>query len=57
MSTTKEIDALPQRLERRSDEVQLPNSGRVYIEGTQSGVRVPFREVTLYSTRHPDVMI
>ncbi len=54
MSTTKEIDT-SQRLERRrSDEVQLPNSRRVYIEGTQAAVRVPFREVTLNPTRHPD---
>jgi phosphomethylpyrimidine synthase len=54
MSTTKEIDA-PQRPEpRRSDEVQLPNSERVYIEGARADVRVPFREVALNSTRTPD---
>jgi phosphomethylpyrimidine synthase len=52
MTTTKEIDA--PRPERRSDEVQLPNSERVYIEGAREGVRVPFREVTLNSTRNPD---
>jgi phosphomethylpyrimidine synthase len=49
MSTTKETS---ERIEPRSDEVQLPNSARVYIEGTQTGVRVPFREVALNATRN-----
>ena len=42
--------------ERRSDEVRLPNSRRVYVEGRaqQQGVRVPFREVSLSPTRQPD---
>ncbi|MBA3242427.1 MAG: phosphomethylpyrimidine synthase ThiC [Acidobacteria bacterium] len=41
--------------ERRSDEVRLPNSRRVYVEGgAQQGVRVPFREVSLSPTRQPD---
>ena len=30
---------------------QLPNSTRVYVEGTQAGVRVPFREISLSPTR------
>jgi len=30
---------------------QLPNSRRVYIEGQQAGVRVPFREITQTPTR------
>ncbi|HEY9405400.1 MAG TPA: phosphomethylpyrimidine synthase ThiC [Pyrinomonadaceae bacterium] len=52
MSTTKEPT---DRLEdRRSDEVQLPNSERVYVEGAREGVRVPFREVALNATRNPD---
>jgi phosphomethylpyrimidine synthase len=52
MSTTKEPTG---RLEdRRSDEVQLPNSERVYVEGARAGVRVPFREVALNATRNPD---
>ncbi|MDQ1559045.1 MAG: phosphomethylpyrimidine synthase [Pyrinomonadaceae bacterium] len=38
----------------RSDEVQLPNSERIYVEGASAGVRVPFREVALNATRHPD---
>ncbi len=29
----------------------LPNSRRVYVEGTQSGVRVPMREITLSPTK------
>ncbi|MCA1635755.1 MAG: phosphomethylpyrimidine synthase ThiC, partial [Acidobacteria bacterium] len=40
--------------ERRSDEVRLPNSRRVYVEGEAQGVRVPFREVSLSPTRQPD---
>jgi phosphomethylpyrimidine synthase len=37
--------------EKRSDEVQLPNSRRVYINGQQPGVRVPFREVAQNVTK------
>src|ERR671916_447575 len=48
MSTTK------QNGERRSADVQLPNSRRVYAEGPGPTVRVPFREVTLQPTRLPD---
>ncbi|HEU4596252.1 MAG TPA: phosphomethylpyrimidine synthase ThiC [Pyrinomonadaceae bacterium] len=40
--------------ERRSEDVRLPNSRRVYVEGTSTGVRVPFREVSLSPTRQPD---
>jgi phosphomethylpyrimidine synthase len=40
--------------ERRSSEVQLPNSRRVYVEGKTAGVRVPFREVSLNATRGGD---
>jgi phosphomethylpyrimidine synthase len=36
---------------RQSSDVQLPNSQRVYVEGKTSGVRVPFREVSLNATR------
>ena len=32
----------------------LPNSSRVYIEGQQAGVRVPFREITQTPTRNFD---
>ena len=35
-------------------EASLPNSSRVYIEGKQPGVRVPFREITLTPTRNFD---
>src|SRR5256712_12970200 len=31
---------------------QLPNSRRIYIEGTQPGVRVPFREIDQNPTRN-----
>src|SRR5205823_3729524 len=37
--------------EKRSDEVSLPNSCKVYVEGTQTGVRVPFREITQNVTK------
>jgi phosphomethylpyrimidine synthase len=37
--------------EKRSDEVNLPNSRKVYVEGTQTGVRVPFREITQNVTK------
>src|ERR671939_546747 len=40
--------------EKRSDEVSLPNSREVYVEGRQKGVRVPFREVTQNVTRSFD---
>ena len=33
-------------------ETQLPNSRRIYIDGQQSGVRVPFREIDQNPTRN-----
>ena len=45
MSTTKET------IEQRSDEVQLPNSRKIYVEGQQAGVRVPFREIAQNVTK------
>jgi phosphomethylpyrimidine synthase len=33
-------------------DTQLPNSRRIYIDGTQSGVRVPFREIDQNPTRN-----
>ena len=38
--------------EKRSDEVNLPNSRKVYVEGMQNGVRVPFREITQNATKN-----
>jgi phosphomethylpyrimidine synthase len=35
-----------------SNDKQLPNSRRIYVEGTQSGVRVPFREIDQNPTRN-----
>ena len=35
-------------------ETQLPNSRRVYVEGKQPGVRVPFREIEQNATRNYD---
>jgi phosphomethylpyrimidine synthase len=35
-------------------DTQLPNSRRVYVNGEQSGVRVPFREITQTPTRNFD---
>ena len=37
--------------EKRSDEVRLPNSRKVYVEGEQSRVRVPFREISQNVTK------
>jgi len=35
-------------------DTQLPNSRRVYVDGEQSGVHVPFREITQTPTRNFD---
>src|SRR5882672_11739481 len=40
--------------EKQIEETQLPNSRRIYIDGTQSGVRVPFREIDQNPTRNFD---
>ncbi len=40
--------------EKRSDEVALPNSHKVYVNGQQPGVRVPFREITQNVTKNFD---
>jgi phosphomethylpyrimidine synthase len=40
--------------EKRSDEVSLPNSRKVYVEGRQRGVRVPFREIGQNVTKNFD---
>jgi phosphomethylpyrimidine synthase len=40
--------------EKLSDEVKLPNSEKVYIPGTQAGVRVPFREIRQNVTKNFD---
>ncbi|HEV7857885.1 MAG TPA: phosphomethylpyrimidine synthase ThiC [Pyrinomonadaceae bacterium] len=38
--------------EKSSDEVRLPNSRKVYVEGKGAGVRVPFREISQNQTRN-----
>jgi phosphomethylpyrimidine synthase len=38
--------------EKSSDEVRLPNSRKVYIEGQQACVRVPFREISQNPTKN-----
>ncbi|HEX8709459.1 MAG TPA: phosphomethylpyrimidine synthase ThiC [Pyrinomonadaceae bacterium] len=48
MSRTKET------AEQRSDEVQLPNSRKVYVAGQRAGVRVPFREISQHATKNFD---
>ncbi|HEY0323047.1 MAG TPA: phosphomethylpyrimidine synthase ThiC [Pyrinomonadaceae bacterium] len=48
MSTSKET------VEKLSGEVQLPNSRKVYIEGRNKGVRVPFREISQHATKNFD---
>ena len=35
-----------------NDEKSLPNSRRIYVDGRQSGVRVPFREISQNQTRN-----
>ncbi len=35
-----------------TEESQLPNSRRIYVEGNQPGVRVPFREINQNPTRN-----
>jgi phosphomethylpyrimidine synthase len=42
--------ATPESIEPHSSE-QLPNSTRVYVAGTQAGVRVPMREIALSPTK------
>src|SRR3954465_13421016 len=37
--------------EMKTAESQLPNSRRIYIDGQQPGVRVPFREIDQNPTR------
>jgi phosphomethylpyrimidine synthase len=37
-----------------TNEKQLPNSRRIYVAGTQPGVRVPFREIDQNATRNFD---
>jgi phosphomethylpyrimidine synthase len=36
----------------KEDQQQLPNSCRIYVEGRQAGVRVPFREIKQTPTRN-----
>src|SRR5256886_6546431 len=36
----------------KTNDSQLPNSRRIYIKGTQPGVRVPFREIEQNPTRN-----
>src|SRR5205085_2037350 len=40
------------QIEKDKTETQLPNSRRIYIEGTEPGVRVPFREIDQIPTRN-----
>src|SRR6266581_6002784 len=44
-----EIETIP-----ANTESQLPNSRRIYVEGRQPGVRVPFREIDQSPTRNFD---
>jgi phosphomethylpyrimidine synthase len=48
MNKTKDLS------ETQSSEFQFPNSRRVYREGSQPGVRVPFREIAQHVTRSAD---
>src|SRR6266536_312926 len=42
------------KLEKRIEEARPPNSRRIYIDGQQKGVRVPFREIDQNATRNFD---
>ena len=42
------------QIEEQSNDKQLPNSRRIYIDGQQTGVRVPFREISQNQTRNFD---
>ncbi|HSE31459.1 MAG TPA: phosphomethylpyrimidine synthase ThiC [Pyrinomonadaceae bacterium] len=43
--------AIPKQQDGQANDTQLPNSRRIYIEGKQSGVRVPFREIAQSPSR------
>jgi phosphomethylpyrimidine synthase len=45
---------MSQTNEKRSDEVNLPNSRRVYVEDVRGRVRVPFREISQNATKNFD---
>jgi phosphomethylpyrimidine synthase len=42
------------QIEKQTESTQLPNSRRIYIDGKQAGVRVPFREIDQNPTRNFD---
>src|SRR6266850_2919933 len=42
------------KTEKEITDTQLPNSRRIYIDGQQTGVRVPFREIDQNPTRNFD---
>ncbi|MDX6693857.1 MAG: phosphomethylpyrimidine synthase [Blastocatellia bacterium] len=46
------MSIINERAEQHSSEVRLPNSRKIYIEGEQAGVRVPFREITQHPTKN-----
>src|SRR5437867_12259609 len=39
------------QIEKKTEETQLPNSCRIYVEGQPAGVFVPFREIDQKPTR------
>ncbi len=49
-AVTEKFDETP----KLTDQASLPNSRRVYIDGNQPGVRVPFREILQNATRNFD---
>jgi phosphomethylpyrimidine synthase len=42
------------QIEKQIEKTQLPNSRRIYVNGQQKGVRVPFREIDQSPTRNFD---
>jgi len=41
-------------IEKQIEDTRLPNSRRIYVDGQQTGVRVPFREIDQNPTRNFD---
>lgn len=46
------MSTINEKAEQQSFEVQLPNSRKIYVEGQQQNVRVPFREIAQAPTKN-----
>src|SRR2546430_8441376 len=52
MSESRQVGIATGSKVQLETETQLPNSRRIYIDGTHPGVRVPFREIDQSPTRN-----